>query len=117
MASATDHLFASWDAEEFAMTTSTEWGEQHQDWLREQAVAYLNVDSAASGPNLSVSAVPALNQLLDDVARTVKDPNTRLPVGATTRDRCRAIAAGMSREPRKTSSTIGWAAVRTTPCS
>jgi N-acetylated-alpha-linked acidic dipeptidase len=80
-------VLASWDAEEFAMTTSTEWGEEHQDWLRKHAVAYLNVDSAASGPNLSVSAVPALNRLLDDVARTVKDPESRLPVGAVARDR------------------------------
>ena len=31
--------------------------------------------------------MPALNQLLDDVARIVKDPVSRLPVGATTRDR------------------------------
>ena len=43
-------LFASWDAEEFTLTSSTEWGEQHEPWLREHAVAYLNVDSAASGP-------------------------------------------------------------------
>ena len=45
-------LFASWDAEEFALTSSTEWGEQHEAWLRKNAVAYLNVDSAASGPDL-----------------------------------------------------------------
>jgi Zn-dependent M28 family amino/carboxypeptidase len=49
-------LFASWDAEEFALTPSTEWGEQHEAWLRRSAVAYLNVDSAASGPGLSVTA-------------------------------------------------------------
>ena len=29
-------LFASWDAEEFALTSSTEWGEQHEAWLRER---------------------------------------------------------------------------------
>ena len=111
-------LFASWDAEEFALTSSTEWGEQHQDWLREQAVAYLNVDSAASGPNLSVAAVPALNQLIDDVARTVKDPITRIPrrrddagsAVARSRRACR-------RNARTTSSTIGWAAGRTTRSS
>ena len=62
-------LFASWDAEEFALTSSTEWGEEHQEWLRRNAVAYLNVDSAASGSTLSVTAVPALNQVLDEVAR------------------------------------------------
>ncbi len=80
-------LFASWDAEEFALTSSTEWGEQHEAWLRRNAVAYLNVDSAASGSTLSVTAVPALNQVLDEVARTVKDPVSRLTLAATARDR------------------------------
>ena len=80
-------LFASWDAEEFALTSSTEWGEEHQEWLRRHAVAYLNVDSAASGPRLSVLAVPALNQLLDEVARTVGDPISRLTLVAAARDR------------------------------
>ena len=28
-------LFASWDAEEFGLTSSTEWAEQHAEWLRE----------------------------------------------------------------------------------
>ncbi len=80
-------LFASWDAEEFALTSSTEWGEQHEAWLRKSAVAYLNVDSAASGSRLSLSAVPALNQVLDEVARTVRDPVSRLTLAATARDR------------------------------
>lgn len=80
-------LFASWDAEEFALISSTEWGEQHQEWLRRRAVAYLNVDSAAAGSNLSVSAVPALNQVLDEVARTIRDPASRLTLAAATRDR------------------------------
>ena len=80
-------LFASWDAEEFALTSSTEWGEQHQAWLRKNAVAYLNVDSAASGSQLALSAVPALNHVLDEVARTVRDPISRLTLAAATRDR------------------------------
>jgi N-acetylated-alpha-linked acidic dipeptidase len=80
-------LFASWDAEEFTLTSSTEWGEQHEAWLRRNAVAYLNVDSAASGPNLAVSAVPALNRLIEDVAREVLDPVSRLTLAAAARDR------------------------------
>ena len=80
-------LFASWDAEEFALTSSTEWGEEHQEWLRRHAVAYLNVDSAASGPRLSLLAVPALNQVLEEVARTVGDPISRLKLAAAARDR------------------------------
>lgn len=80
-------LFASWDAEEFALTSSTEWSEQHQDWLRRHAVAYLNVDSAASGQTLSLTAVPALNRVLEEVAGTVKDPSTGLTLAAAARDR------------------------------
>ncbi len=80
-------LFASWDAEEFTLTSSTEWGEQHEPWLRRNAVAYLNVDSAASGPNLAVAAVPALNRLIEDVARDVRDPVSRLTLAAAARDR------------------------------
>ena len=57
-------LFASWDAEEFALTSSTEWGEQHAGVAAQNAVAYLNVDSAASGSRLVAAAVPALNHVL-----------------------------------------------------
>jgi len=80
-------LFASWDGEEFALTSSTEWSEQHQSWLRQHAVAYLNVDSAASGTNLSIKAVPALNRVLDEAAQAVKDPATGLTLAAAARDR------------------------------
>jgi N-acetylated-alpha-linked acidic dipeptidase len=80
-------LFASWDAEEFTLTSSTEWGEQHETTLRGHAVAYLNVDSAASGSNLSVAAVPALNRLIEDVAQKVTDPNSRLTLAGAARDR------------------------------
>ena len=55
--------------------------------MRRNAVAYLNVDSAASGSSLSVAAVPALNQVLDEVARTVRDPISRLSLAAVVRDR------------------------------
>jgi N-acetylated-alpha-linked acidic dipeptidase len=80
-------LFASWDAEEFSLTSSTEWGEQHQAWLQKNAVAYVNVDSAASGSDLTISAVPSLNPLLEEVARAVRDPSTRLTLAARARDR------------------------------
>jgi N-acetylated-alpha-linked acidic dipeptidase len=80
-------LFASWDAEEFTLTSSTEWGEQYEDRLRRGAVAYLNVDSAASGPRFSAAAVPALNQLIAEAAQTVRDPATRASIAAAARDR------------------------------
>ncbi len=37
-------VFCSWDGEEYALTGSTEWGEQYADELKQKAVAYLNVD-------------------------------------------------------------------------
>lgn len=80
-------LFASWDAEEFALTSSTEWGEQYADRLRRDAVAYINVDSAASGSALSATAVPALNRLIAEAAGVVRDPIAGIPIAAVARER------------------------------
>ena len=66
-------VFANWDAEEFTLTSSTEWGEQHARGLGEQAVAYLNVDSSASGPEFKALAVPSLNRLVVEAARDTLD--------------------------------------------
>ena len=66
-------VFANWDAEEFTLTSSTEWGEQNAGDLGEHAVAYLNVDSSTSGPDFKMAAVPALNRLLFQSARDVLD--------------------------------------------
>jgi len=70
-------VFASWDAEEWHLTGSTEWGEQFAAELGKGAVAYLNVDSSTSGPNFGVSAVASLNPAIVEVARDVIDPNSR----------------------------------------
>ena len=95
-------VFASWDAEEFTLTSSTEWGEQHQTWLQEGAVAYLNVDSAASGSRFSATAVPALNRVIEEAAGAVRDPVAHVPVASVARDhRARSIGAlptGTSRD-------------------
>jgi N-acetylated-alpha-linked acidic dipeptidase len=80
-------LFASWDAEEFTLTSSTEWGEQHAEMLSRRAIAYLNVDSAASGPNFAAAAVPSLNRVIVDAAQQVRDPQLRIPVAAAWRER------------------------------
>ncbi|HEV3486320.1 MAG TPA: transferrin receptor-like dimerization domain-containing protein, partial [Vicinamibacterales bacterium] len=80
-------LFASWDAEEFTLTSSTEWGEQHADRLRRHAIAYLNVDSAASGRNVALAAVPPLNRVIAEAALTVRDPLARIPLIAVARER------------------------------
>jgi N-acetylated-alpha-linked acidic dipeptidase len=61
-------VFASWDAEEFTLTSSTEWGEEHERELTDHAVAYLNVDMAVSGPAFDATAVPSLNRLVTEAA-------------------------------------------------
>jgi N-acetylated-alpha-linked acidic dipeptidase len=73
-------IVCSWDGEEYALTGSTEWGEQFADELRRNLVAYLNVDEAVSGaattagpaglsfePTAVASLAPMLLQASKDV--------------------------------------------------
>ena len=78
-------VFASWDAEEVALGSSTEWGEQNAAWLSERAVAYLNVDSAASGSRFVAGAVPSLMRVIAEAADAVRDPRSRTSVAAAAR--------------------------------
>jgi N-acetylated-alpha-linked acidic dipeptidase len=66
-----------WDAEEYTLTGSTEWGEEHAEELARDAVACLNVDASTSGDQLSASAAPSLRPLLYEAARSVPDPKGR----------------------------------------
>ena len=68
-------VFGAWDGEEVTLTGSTEWGEHFRDELRQKAVAYLNVDSSASGPNLDVSAVGSLAPMIVEVTKDLRDPS------------------------------------------
>ena len=81
-------VFCDWDGEEYALTGSTEWGEQYADELKRKAVAYLNVDSSASGPNFHGSAVGSLAPLLVEVSRDIQAPS-----GGTLYDEWRASRA------------------------
>lgn len=72
--------FASWDAEEFTLTGSTEWGEDNREWIRKNLVAYLNVDSAASGKNFSARASPSLSKLIIRALKEVEDPGSKKPI-------------------------------------
>lgn len=68
-------VLCSWDGEEVGLTGSTEWGEQFAEELKQKAVAYINVDSAASGPNFEGSAVASLAPLLVEISKTLEDPS------------------------------------------
>jgi N-acetylated-alpha-linked acidic dipeptidase len=74
-------ILASWDAEEFALTSSTEWGEEHERELREKAIAYLNVDAAVSGPDFFARAVPSLAHVVAESAG-VPDSAIETRIGA-----------------------------------
>jgi N-acetylated-alpha-linked acidic dipeptidase len=67
-------ILCSWDAEEHGLIGSTEWAEENAGELRQKAVAYLNMDSAVSGPNFGASSVPTLWKLIRGAARDVRDP-------------------------------------------
>jgi N-acetylated-alpha-linked acidic dipeptidase len=82
-------IFCAWDGEEVTLTGSTEWGEQFADDLRQKLVAYLNVDSSASGPRFSASAVGSLAPLLVDISRGLPDPS-----GGSMYDAMRRAPAG-----------------------
>jgi N-acetylated-alpha-linked acidic dipeptidase len=70
-------IFATWDAEEWALIGSTEWVEEHEDSLREHAVAYLNEDDVTSGPRFEGAASPSLKPLLVAATRGVPGPEGR----------------------------------------
>jgi N-acetylated-alpha-linked acidic dipeptidase len=73
-------VFCSWDGEEVGLTGSTEWGEHFAEDLGAKAVAYLNVDSSASGPDFQPDAVGSLAPLVLDLARELQDPATGRPL-------------------------------------
>jgi N-acetylated-alpha-linked acidic dipeptidase len=97
--------FASWDAEEFTLTGSTEWGEENRDLLRKNLVAYLNVDSSASGKDFSVSAVPSLSRVITRSLQEVQDPGTGKPIyegwksGPETKEKTATAGTGGEIEP------------------
>lgn len=70
-------LIASWDAEEYGLVGSTEFGEDYAQWIREHVVAYFNTDVAAAGSYLKVAASPSLSQLYRDAAKVIEDPNSK----------------------------------------
>jgi N-acetylated-alpha-linked acidic dipeptidase len=68
-------VICSWDGEEYALTGSTEWGEQYADELKQKAVAYLNVDEATSGKNFEADAVGSLAPMIVDISRELHAPS------------------------------------------
>src|SRR5213594_1412641 len=77
-------VVCSWDGEEYALTGSTEWGEQFADDLKKKLVAYLNVDESVAGAattagpdglSFSPSAVASLAPMLVEASKDVRAPS------------------------------------------
>lgn len=69
-------VIASWDAEEFGLIGSTEWGEDFTEWIRDHVVAYVNIDTSVSGSRLRTSASPLLAHLLMQTAIQIPHPTS-----------------------------------------
>ncbi|MFG0256528.1 MAG: M28 family peptidase [Phycisphaerales bacterium JB043] len=65
--------FAAWGAEEYGIIGSSEWVEKHHDDLARNALAYINLDGAASGTRFGASASPSLKPLIIEIANLVDD--------------------------------------------
>ena len=89
-------VYASWDGEEPGLLGSTEWAETHAAELQRKAVLYLNSDTNARG-FLHPEGSHSLQPLLNDVARTVNDPETG--VSSQARLRARMLVEGYEKDP------------------
>jgi N-acetylated-alpha-linked acidic dipeptidase len=85
-------VFAAWDGEEPGLLGSTEWVEAHADELRQKAAVYINTDGNGRG-FLGVGGSHTLERFINEVARDVIDPQTKVSVAERARAR-RLLDAG-----------------------
>lgn len=77
-------VFASWDAEEYGLVGSTEFGEDYAEHAS-KVVAYINLDAATAGSYLSIHASPSLADMLRNVTvvghapRVLNDEELSIP--------------------------------------
>ena len=76
-------LIGHWDAEEYGILGSAEWVEQFRDELTSNAIAYINADSAVSGPRFGSSASPSLKGPIVEATKAVLHPTNGLTVYET----------------------------------
>jgi N-acetylated-alpha-linked acidic dipeptidase len=69
-------VFGNWDAEEYTLTGSTEWGEDRAEDLRQNAVICINVDASSSGKSFAASASPLAFAAIREAAGDVADPGS-----------------------------------------
>jgi N-acetylated-alpha-linked acidic dipeptidase len=72
-------IYCAWDGEEPGLLGSTEWVETHVEELRKHAVVYINSDSNNRG-YFALEGSHTLEHFINDVARDLPDPETKLSV-------------------------------------
>ena len=72
-------VYCSWDGEEPGLLGSTEWAETHADELQKKAVVYINSDGSGRG-FLDAGGSHALETMVEEVAKDVIDPQTKVTV-------------------------------------
>jgi N-acetylated-alpha-linked acidic dipeptidase len=68
-------VYCAWDGEEPALVGSTEWVEDHVGLLQQNTVVYINSDENGRG-FLEAGGSHALEELVDEVAKDIPDPQT-----------------------------------------
>ncbi len=79
-------IYCAWDGEEPGLLGSTEWVETHADELRQHAVVYLNSDTNSRG-YLGAEGSHAFEPFVNDVARSITDPEKNITVWKRLQDR------------------------------
>jgi N-acetylated-alpha-linked acidic dipeptidase len=91
-------IYCAWDGEEPGLLGSTEWVETHVEELRKHGVMYVNSDSNSRG-FLALEGSHSLEHFINDVARDIQDPETKL--SAWKRAQLRGIANASSPDERR----------------
>src|SRR6267154_2271541 len=91
-------IYCAWDGEEPMLLGSTAWAETHGRELQEHAAVYINTDGNDRG-YLTLEGSHSLEHFMNEVARSIEDPETKL--SAFERDRLAGIANAKSDDDRK----------------
>src|SRR5665647_180627 len=98
-------VYCAWDGEEPGLLGSTEWVEEHEKELKEKAVVYINSDGNGRG-FLYAEGSHALEPFMDEIAKQVIDPQTKVSVFDRSKS-SRLVAAKSFDERKKISNEKG----------
>ena len=89
-------IYAFWDGEEPGLLGSTEWVETHAVELQRHAAVYINTDGNARG-YLNTEGSHTLENFVNEVAKDIEDPETRITVWKRLQQRTIAHASAANR--------------------